>query len=74
MLLLDSYRLSGDKRYLDRARLHGSRIISQRVPRGSGWWYPYDWNYRLHSNAELYTAPWYSMMAQGQALSLFVRL
>lgn len=72
--LLESYRLTGDTRYLDRAAAQAARIIVRRVLRDGGWWYPYPFSLALHGGPDLLRAPWYSMMAQGQALSLFVRL
>lgn len=72
--LLESHRITGDQAYLDRAKLQAQRLINRRVLRSGAWFYPYPFNYRLHARYDLYTAPWYSMMAQGQALSLFTRL
>ena len=74
--LLDSYRITGDPAYLDRAVAQAQRIISKRVASGPAWFFPYDFDFALHQDATkgLERAPWFSAMAQGQALSLFVRL
>ena len=74
--LLDSYRLTGDPAYLDRAVAQAQRIIARRVVSGSAWFFPYDYDFALHQDATkgLQRAPWFSAMAQGQALSLFVHL
>ncbi|MFC4144976.1 D-glucuronyl C5-epimerase family protein [Micromonospora mangrovi] len=72
--LLESHRITGDQAYLDRARLQAQRLVDRRVLRAGAWFYPYRFNYQLHARYDVHTAPWYSMMAQGQALSLFTRL
>ena len=74
--LLDSYRLTGDPAYVDRAVAQAQRIIARRVVSGYAWFFPYDYDFALHQDAAkgLQRAPWFSAMAQGQALSLFVTL
>ncbi len=74
LALLESYRLTRDARYLARARLQAQRLVARRVTRGVAWFYPYDFTLPVHGSDDVFPAPWYSMMAQGQALSLFVRL
>lgn len=60
---------------LTRARTQADRLISQRYEARSAWWFPYpfDFTHTVHTGVT-YTAPWYSGMAQGEALSLFVQL
>ncbi len=72
--LLDSYRLTKNRAYLDRAVLQASRIVARRTVRGTAWYYPYKFPFALHGGKDVLPAPWYSMMAQGLALSLFARL
>jgi hypothetical protein len=72
--LLESYRITGDTTYLDRAKLQAQRLVDRRVLRDGAWFYPYPFRYALHRLYDIYDPPWYSMMAQGQALSLFVRM
>lgn len=74
ILLHDAYRLTGNRAYLDRSIRNAQRLVDRRVLRGNAWFYPYRFPFRLHGNAETLTPPWFSMMAQGQALSLFTRL
>jgi hypothetical protein len=74
LTLLDSHRLTGKKAYLDKAVLQAARIVASRVVRGSAWFYPYKFSFALHGGKDVLPAPWYSMMAQGLALSLFARL
>lgn len=66
------YQRTGNAVWLNRAIRHGDRLIETRVDRSGAYWFPYrfPWTY---DNRTLRT-PWYSAMAQGQALSLFVRL
>lgn len=72
---LESYRISKDPRYLEQAQLDAQRLLDRKVQRGSGFFFPYPFNFPLHSKgAYTIRAPWYSGMAQGQALSLFTRL
>ncbi|WP_198533135.1 D-glucuronyl C5-epimerase family protein [Carbonactinospora thermoautotrophica] len=72
--LLECYRLTNDVRYLDNAKCQAQRLIDRKVAYGGGWFYPYPFRYALHRVYDIYEPPWYSQMAQGQALSLFVRL
>ncbi|MDA8436321.1 MAG: D-glucuronyl C5-epimerase family protein [Actinomycetales bacterium] len=74
--LLDSYRLTGDAAYLTLAVAQAQRIISLRVVSNGAWFYPYDYAFALHQDPTkgLMRAPWFSAMAQGEALSLFTRL
>lgn len=72
--LLESYRLTGYQEYLRRAAKQAQRLVDRRVVHQGGWFYPYPFPFRLHGRYDVYEPPWYSMMAQGQALSLFCRL
>jgi hypothetical protein len=75
LLLVNTYRVKNDTWFLERAERQGRRIIATRVVSRGAWWFPYPFDYPLASNLN-YTMrqPWYSAMAQGQAISLFVRL
>ncbi|GAA4703768.1 D-glucuronyl C5-epimerase family protein [Phytohabitans rumicis] len=75
LINMNAYRLTKDRFYLDRAGLQAQRLIDTRVESAGAWWYPYDFDFAVHGDtAHLLTAPWYSDMAQGQALSLYVML
>jgi len=75
MANLDSYRLSKNKFYLNRAVAQAKRIIATRVASGGAWFYPYRFNFSLHGKtSDVMKAPWYSAMAQGVSLALFSRL
>ncbi|KQX05557.1 MULTISPECIES: cell wall-binding repeat-containing protein [unclassified Leifsonia] len=69
---LMEYKRTGKKVWLDRAVRHGQRLIDMHTVRDGGWWYPYSFPWTYYERT--ISAPWYSGMAQGQALSLFVRL
>ena len=72
---LSSYRLSGDSRYLNRALADADRLVDRKVVSDDAWYYPYPFDFALHGDPDdMMVAPWFSGMAQGQALSLFVRL
>lgn len=72
---LESYRVSGDNLYLDRAAAQARRLMDRAKRHGGAWYLPYPFRFDLHGLAgESMVPPWFSAMAQGQALSLFVRL
>ncbi len=72
---LESYRITQDQRYLDRAIAQANRLVANKIISRGAWYLPYPFDFALHSlAADTLKAPWYSGMAQGQALSLFVRL
>ncbi|MGO1385577.1 MAG: D-glucuronyl C5-epimerase family protein [Arachnia sp.] len=72
--LLSSYRHNQDDLYLKRARANADRLIETAVVRDGALFFPYPFDFALHGGRDLLKAPWYSGMAQGQALSAFVRL
>ena len=72
---LESYLLTSDVTYLDRAKAQAARLMLRARKVGDAWYIPYPFDFTLHGIAsERLTAPWYSAMAQGQAMTLFVRL
>lgn len=66
------YERTGDDVWLQRAVRHGERLTEFRVERDGAWWYPYGYTWTYYTRS--LTPQWWSAMAQGQALSLFVRL
>ncbi|GAB1693954.1 hypothetical protein KRM28CT15_57570 [Krasilnikovia sp. M28-CT-15] len=75
LYLLNTYRLTGDAWFLNLAARQGQRLIDTRVESRGAWWYPYRFDFALGAGMHrTMPAPWYSGMAQGQALSLFTRL
>jgi hypothetical protein len=71
--LLDSYRLTGEGEYLDKAKLFADKLveISTKSRRGRYFPYHFDWVLNRHKTVR---APWYSGIAQSAALMIFVRL
>jgi len=75
LALLTSYQRHHDPALLALALKQAGRIIAHRTVAKGAWFYPYPFGFALHNNPkEMERAPWYSGMAQAQALSLFVRL
>ena len=75
LLNLNAYRLTHDWRYLRRAIAQANRLVATHVHMGDAWFEPYRYEEYLHGlRTDLEKPPWYSAMAQGEALSLFVRL
>jgi D-glucuronyl C5-epimerase C-terminus len=72
---LNSYRLTGNPAYLDIAAKNAQRLVDRRVLSDGAWYFPYEFDFApLGDASETLPAPWYSGMAQGRALSVFVRL
>jgi hypothetical protein len=71
-----SFEQTGDSAYLDYARRFASRLrLMAKVTSDGSRYYPYPFDLDLHHlPGEVLYAPWYSGMAQGQALSFLVRL
>jgi hypothetical protein len=73
---LGSYRATDDPAYLDRAVATAGALLdgATSAPDGS-LWFAYPWDHLLHGEEQMQLrAPWYSGMAQGQALHLFSEL
>ena len=72
---LSSYDLTGDDRYLDRAIAQATRLVDTKIVSRDAWYFPFPFDFALHGRAaETLRAPWYSAMAQGMGVSLFVGL
>ncbi|MEI3846434.1 MULTISPECIES: cell wall-binding repeat-containing protein [unclassified Microbacterium] len=69
---LMEFQEGGDPVWLDRAVRHAERLSQIRTERAGAWWFPYTFRWTYYQRTML--TPWWSGMAQGQALSLFVRL
>lgn len=72
---LSSYGYNRNPAYLERIGAHAKRLMDTGVMSRGAMYLPYPFDWALHGDqADIMTAPWYSAMAQGQALSAFVRL
>jgi hypothetical protein len=73
--MLNGYRVTGNPEYLKRAELQGRRLLAIAVHSRGAMYFPYEFDFPRHGNPnDLMVRPWYSAMAQGRALSTFVRL
>jgi hypothetical protein len=70
MKRLDAYRDTGDVRQLRQALVLAHHLRTTRLVRADAWWLPFWFDY----HPEGLRAPWFDAMAQGLALSFFVRL
>jgi hypothetical protein len=70
--LLNSYRITQDPAYLDRVEANADFLIHWGVLRDGALYFPYRFNYGTGPGRM--RKPWYSAIAQGAALTLFVRL
>jgi hypothetical protein len=72
---IHSFLATSDPTYLARAEAQAQRLIETAVPSRNAIYFPYPFNHARHGvAADTLVAPWYSAMAQGQALTVFVRL
>ncbi|HEU5325906.1 MAG TPA: cell wall-binding repeat-containing protein [Candidatus Limnocylindria bacterium] len=71
--MLRNYRLDPKQEYLDLAIANASRLLERAVRHEGAVFFPYGFDFYLHGRGTM-RAPWYSGMAQGIALSGFVRL
>ena len=72
------YGTSKDMTYLDLAKKDAQRLIDTHVTNAvtkDAWWFPYPFDYALYGDpTDTTIGPWYSGMAQGEAVYLFTRL
>lgn len=76
LINLNSWRLTGDRGFLDSAIRAGTELlmVGELRPK-STFWLVFHFDFALHGNVNnTIRDPWYSAMTQGQALSLFVHL
>ena len=74
-VFIATYARTFNAKYLDRAERYAKKLISLRHISGDAAYLPYDLRYAVHSDsANTLTPPWYSGMAQGEFLTVLVRL
>jgi len=73
--LLDVYSRTGDTALLALATRYMERLAEMAMPFDSAIYFLYNFDYKVHQrdDAEL-TAPWFSGMAQGELLEVYVRM
>lgn len=75
LAMVESHRAGGESEHLDRAISNAEELLAGATWEGESLWFPYLFDYRLKGDDSMaLPAPWYSGMAQGQALSLMTRL
>jgi hypothetical protein len=75
MEYLDRYRRSHNSSDLTLAIRNAQRLIDTHIESRGGWYFPYEFNFYLYGDpTNVFKAPWYSAMAEGQAIQAFVRL
>lgn len=73
--LMNHYLATNDDHHLDLAIIQAEGLLADAVEHDGAIFFPYPFDFALHGDADnTIGAPWYSAMAQGQGLSLFVRL
>lgn len=72
MAALLEWERTGDQIWLDRAVRNAQELVDTHVESGGAWWFQYDWPWTYVDRT--LSAPWWSGMAQGEALSVFSRL
>lgn len=72
---LNNWDDTGDSTYLVLAERLAKRLVAEGHVRDGALYLPYQFDFDMHGlEGETILAPWYSGLAQGMALSLFVRL
>ena len=72
--LLDFFIRSNDSTYLNALENNLRRLMKESIEFDNAAYLTYGFDYRLHGHEDGWLpAPWYSGMAQGEALSVFVR-
>lgn len=69
---LREYALTGDQMWLDSAVTNAQELVDTRVDYGGGWWFQYEFDWTYYDRTLV--APWWSGMAQGEALTVFSHL
>ncbi len=72
MAALLEWENTGDDVWLERAVRNAEELIDTHVEHDGAWWYQYDWPWTYIDRT--LTEPWWSGMAQGEALTVFSRL
>ncbi|MEW5924227.1 MAG: D-glucuronyl C5-epimerase family protein [Candidatus Zixiibacteriota bacterium] len=73
-IFLAAYRQTGDSTYLSRIKSYTRRMMMEAIPFGDAVYFPYRFDYKVHGRDDgLLKAPWFSGMAQGEALLVFGR-
>ena len=70
-----SYLQTNDSEYIRQAEVYAQALLDRANEINGALYFPYNYDFLLHGYEEdKMVAPWYSGMAQGKALSAFIRL
>ncbi|MDH3892553.1 MAG: D-glucuronyl C5-epimerase family protein [candidate division Zixibacteria bacterium] len=73
--LIDVYHRTGDTTLLQLANKYTTRLIKEAMIFDTAMYFPYHIDYKVHRRDDaLLRAPWFSGMAQGEALGVLVRM
>jgi hypothetical protein len=68
------YWLTGNELWLDLARASAVKLLDGKVESDGAYYYPYLYEWKNDEYSFNFQPPWYSGMAQGEALSVFTQL
>lgn len=71
---LDVARRTGKRKPMRSTLVNAEKLLEVAVSHRKGLYFPYPFDFPLGGQKQVIHAPWWSAMAQGQALSLFTRL
>ena len=75
LFLISSYRITGSQDFLEKAKEMSTKLLNNGKQINGALYFPYDFPFAMHEqNTEILSPPWYSGMAQGEALAAFSRL
>ncbi|MFZ5979331.1 MAG: D-glucuronyl C5-epimerase family protein, partial [Candidatus Zixiibacteriota bacterium] len=73
--LIAAYHYERDTAYLDQAEKYARCLVREAMVFDDALYYPYRFDYRVHKREDAFlAAPWFSGMAQGEALGVMTRL
>ena len=74
MQFLESYRRVKEEKYIVQAKKFAEKLLELSVSQDGALFFPFSFDWYLKEKVLILSPPWYSGMAQGQALSAFIRL
>jgi len=73
--IIAAYHFEQDTAWLRLAEKYAHRLVREAMEYDGALYFPYHFDYRVHKRKDaLLTAPWFSGMAQGEALGVMTRL
>jgi hypothetical protein len=72
MAAIRRYQQTGQEQWKSSAELNAQKLIDIRIEHEDSYWFQYDFDWTYYERT--LSAPWWSAMAQGEVLSVFVHL